>query len=337
MNDHDVAFLQVRENTASTSTVDQSGIDLLADLASNLETPDNLDDAEAAAARFDVSPFRMWLLFQSVDENHDGFITKKELAHALNSASSTNYSGRTTLTQDPATAINEKGEKTSDGSPEDTKSNDTDDNGDDDDSLVNSETMPLQDIEAFDELFDRIVHKASELESQSTKDGEDETYVHRDLRAISSSVGVSFPQFCRIMRYLWLQQLLNTELDNSHDTENEYCFECVDYSSGYYRHKKITGNISQQRTRDFFTAPRHGHARMRWVDVPSGTFATGSLRAFDSSKRNQKDSFRITILRLAVKYRFHPTSIEDAIDLEFQEPKVNSFVSLDSWMQLSLV
>ena len=334
--------------TSRRNVTQRSGNDLLADLASNLEIPENLNDAEAAAARFDVSPYRLWLLFQSVDENRDGYITKQELAHALTSASSTNHNNQSQnigaihivdkKTPSGVSIVDKKEEikdkrQVDDGQGEDENHI----HDDDDDSSSGVETMPLQDIKALDELFDRVVcndqdggvaQPLSKLgNSERSIDDDDQTEEQNNQCLPSSNnVGISFPQFCRIMRYLWLQQLLNTHLDNLRDTENEYSFECVDYSSGYYRQKKITGNVSEKRTRDFFTAPRHGHARMRWIDVPSGTFSKSSLKKkFDSLQRNQKDSFRITILRLAVKYRFHPTSIEDAIDLEYQEPKVNSF------------
>jgi len=65
---------------------------------------------------------------------------------------------------------------------------------------------------------------------------------------------------------------------------------------------------------------------MRWIDVPSGTFVPGTDKYQHQQQiDSQREYFRITMLRLAVKYRFHPTSIEDAMDLDLQEPKVNSF------------
>lgn len=297
------------------ATLASSGTNLLVKIASHLETPADLDDAEAAAARFDVSPFRLWLLFQSVDENQDGSISKQELIHALTSASSTAQSVRG-------------------GTWGDTPNNELQDSvlseEEDDDDSEDLERIALQDIQALNELYDRVVCSEQEhaLRSQASfgDDGkEDDETAEQQNRIPARAAGISFPQFSRIMRYVWLQQLLNTELDNPSDPNNHYAFECVDYSSGYYRHKKITGNISEKRTKDFFMAPRHGRARMRWVDVPSGTFVPGAVKSFDPNNQiRQSESFRITILRLAIKYRFHPTSIEDAIDLDFQEPKVNS-------------
>ncbi|CAB9508950.1 transporter [Seminavis robusta] len=304
---------QDAERKRKNLSVTQSGTNLLADIANSLEIPQNLDDTEQAVARFDVSPFRLWLLFQSVDENQDGYIMKQELVHALASASTTNKNGEN-VAPAKAAPLSQQSEQT-----------------EGEEGL--EEIMPLQDIRALDELFDRVICKddhPSYSASETTIDDDGETQEYNNCIPVQS-VGISFPQFCRIIRYLWLQQLMIPELDSddADDNGNGYAFEYIDYAPGYHRHKQVSGSVSEKQTRDFFIAPRHGLARMRWIDVPSGTFvgfaAPATTQTADNPRRSQKESFRITMLRLAVKYRFHPTSIEDAIDLENQEPKVNSF------------
>jgi Mg2+ and Co2+ transporter CorA len=294
------------------SEFSKSGTNLLQSIASGLEIPDNLDDAEAAAARFDCSPFRLWLLFQTVDENRDGYISKAELVHALSSACSTQKESEGITLQLPTRAYfheerQEYVEKEENKDPYETDDDEEEEGGFD-------EVLPLEDVRALDELWDRVVAGKEE-----EKIGENQP------QSADLPEGISFPQFCRIIRYLWLQQLLNPELDNRNDPQHHYEFECVDYASGYYRHKSIAGNAAEKKSRNFFTAPRHGHARMRWIDVPSGKPVPEAMKTGAYRDNYQQESFRITILRLAVKYRFHPTSIEDAIDLEYQEPKVNSF------------
>ena len=280
----DSAHLQPRTMAGRQS--DRGGTNLLADVARRLETPDSLDDAEAAAAQFDVSPFRLWLLFRSVDHDDDGCITKDELAKALTSASAFHQSAKDAPAVRPNAA----------GNDDDVN----DDKDDADDVNLEEHRMSVQHIAALDELFDRVI--GQDFDSKQSSDATEEA---QNDAGDPHSAGISFPQFCRIMRYLWLQQLLYVADDNP----DQYAFECLDYSSGYYRQTKVMGNVAAKRTRDFFIAPRHGLARMRWIDVPVRRHALS----------------RLTILRLAVKYRFHPTSIEDAIDLDEQEPKVNSF------------
>eukprot|EP00977_Amphora_coffeiformis_P017667 scaffold5860_cov223-Amphora_coffeaeformis.AAC.6 len=349
------------------------GTSLLGEIAAHLEFPSRdllARDAEALAAQFDTSPFRLWLLFRSVDADHDGCITKSELVRAL---SSTAQSASAPSNISPTSGLPKDEEKVN-------TLHDSDDR-EEDDSDESDYVLPLEDIQALDELFDLVVatehyeqeggeEKEEKRDNDTTKqdqqDNEDDkTVSHRNFsppdtsfpsQSTGPSIGITFPQFCRIMRYLWLQQLLQSyddppsEAQNKQDTpptagstvgalitspstktdveedDNGYAFECVDYASGYYRSRRIAGNVRLKRTRDFFLAPRHGHARMRWIDVPSGTFVPGRLdNNKDHHLDSQRESFRITILRLAVKYRFHPTSIEDAMDLDLQEPKVNSF------------
>jgi CorA-like Mg2+ transporter protein len=324
---------------ASTHRPDYGGLaqsvsSLLADIAARMAMPSNLCDTEATAARFDVSPFRLWLLFQSVDDNQSGFITKKELCDALMSASlmKMNRNSKAKLTKLSMVRT--------DKTAEELMAQHTDE---DHGEQEPEDFIPLQDIQALNELFDRVVsqdsQRATERASSSDYDNSgkkndeeesgdgDKTEQHDNCNT-EDSVGISFPQFCRMVRFLWLQQLLHPGLDSGADPQNEFTFDCLDYSTGYFRHEQISSNVSNKRARDFFTAPRHGLARVRWIDVPSGTFSPEAVlqRPYSIRNRNnQKDSFCLTMLRLAVKYRFHPTSIEGAIHLEYQKPKVNSF------------
>lgn len=302
------------------STVGPSGTNILADIATHLETPDNLDDAEAAAARFDTSPYRLWLLFQTVDENRDGSISKSELAHALSSASfpAGQDQNITSMGSPNKENLHEEHQEFMD---------ETEEEEEQDDEVDSDDRLQLEDIQALDELWDRVAQtQDSGSDAKVSSDDEEKTQEHRNYPSQQPKEKVlSFPQFCRIIRYMWLQQLLNPSLDNPNDPESHYKFECVDYASGYYRHKTVPGNVSQKKCQNFFTAPRHGNAKMRWIDVPSGSFVPDANVRGRNSHPYQYESYRITILRLAVKYRFHPTSIEDAIDLEEQEPKVNSF------------
>ena len=390
-------------SSSSSLSCKSSGTHLLADIASHLDVSIPvrdmiMNDPEAVAAQFDVSPFRLWLLFRSVDDNQDGFISKQELVRALSSTTTTNTTGADESDNPPSPRTEQM----------ELLGNMTEEEDDDDESM--EDVLPLQDMQALDELFDRIVCSAekhngeldvgthngdgscsaadkrdgdkndNENDDRDSSENDQKTTQRRNVVPPSSTnslpeanqfpphqhdqqhqqpaadaVGISFPQFCRVIRYLWLQQLLNPKLDDettsnngksgkndpqqrlppspdpSSSNDNGYQFECVDYASGYYRHKTIFGHAgNHKRTRDFFTAPRHGRARMRWIDVPSGTFvqlAQLQQQQYSSHQPtlDQKYSFRMTILRLAVKYRFHPTSVEDAMDLEYQEPKVNSF------------
>jgi Mg2+ and Co2+ transporter CorA len=115
---------------------------------------------------------------------------------------------------------------------------------------------------------------------------------------------IPFSQFCRLIRYLWLQQLLSEDWNDQ--SQNDYAFDYIDYSGSYYKQGRVPGWVNEE-SRSFFSAPRHSSAKMRWIHVP-----------------NDPASVMI-ILRLSVKYRFHPTSIEDVIELEDQPPKVNAF------------
>jgi hypothetical protein len=321
-------------STSTVSVARNSGTKLLADVAAHLFTPRNLiHDAESAAARFDVSPFRLWLLFQSVDNNHDGYIDKEELLHALASASNQDDAVDSVVPDTITTSSplhkthllkSKEGEENEEGTEEE----------DDDDEEDLEESLLLADIKALEELFEEVV-KAGPADAESSSqspieppdsDNEEKTDPQGNVTGTQPPRGITFPQFCRIVRYLWLQQLLNPELENKKDPNQHYKFECIDYASGYYRHRTLLGNSTDSKSRNFFTAPRHGHARMRWVDVPSGTFARPSHGGGTPRPQHyQEDSVRITILRLAVKYRFHPTSIEDAMDILYQEPKVNVF------------
>ena len=406
---------------------DRSGTSLLGRIAAHLDFPSRdllARDAEALAAQFDTSPFRLWLLFRSVDTNHDGYITKNELIKALSSTAQSAAASPSLSCVGPSSRASAAGVP-----KEEIKMNDDDSDGedeDDDDSDESDPVLPLEDIQALDELFDLVVtaeqydnnndkekeHEYDEEKekrgtnlrqdrNQSTNDDE-RTIGHRNFPSPDISVpfssqsaqscapGITFPQFCRIMRYLWLQQLLQPDINNDNSIidgaqsqgiqkeesrlvreqgthiatssdidsmiqptnnhnhnnnnnnnkgnktgDNGYAFECVDYASGYYRHRRIAGNVKHKRTRNFYLAPRHGNARMRWIDVPSGTYVPNQNINNNNNNtdqyqqrplwKSQRESFRITILRLAVKYRFHPTSIEDAMDLDLQEPKVNSF------------
>lgn len=200
----------------------------------HLDPPD-ISDTEEVAARFDVSPFRLWLLFQSVDVDRDGCVSKEELADCL----------ITTEEMQASTQV----------------------------------LAPLQ------QLWDMLAESS-------------ETDTEKKIQGV-----ISYPQFCRLIRYLWLQQLLNSQLDGSSDG---WIFECIDYAGSYFDVKRVPGCTNDE-SRRFFTAPRHPQAKMRWINIPSGPAS------------------RITILRLGVKYRFHPTSVEDAIELEYQEPDIDSF------------
>lgn len=211
-----------------------SGTNLLAECATHLQTPDCLHDTEAAAARFDVTPYRLWLLFQTVDENHDGIISKKELVHALSSASNANKQSEHITSLDPP-AKKQCHEEHQEFMYE------TDEEDEQEDDVDTKERLPLEDIRALDELWDRVLARRDNSPSSSDQDPDEEkTEAHRNYPDTSAERrGITFPQFCRIMRHMWLQQLLSSELDNPDDPDSHYRFECVDYASGNWKGLKM--------------------------------------------------------------------------------------------------
>lgn len=217
--------------------------DLLQSIATHLDgTNFESSTADQVASRFDVSPFRLWLLFKAVDANNDGYVSKDELAECLVA-------------------------------------------GNDEQSIdFSSSHHLLRTCEPLQQLWDMLADRTKEEMDQQE---------------------ITYPQFSRLIRYLWLQELL--EIDTGSST-SDYSFHCIDYGGSYFEHKHIPGCSSNTESRHFFTVPRHPQARMRWIDVPP-----------------DGKSAHLTVLRLAVKYRFHPTSVEDAIDLELQAPDIDSF------------
>ena len=204
----------------------------LQEIATYLDKAD-ISNTEEVVALVDVSPFRLWLLFKSVDTDKDGYVSKEELLHCLTN----------TEERHPRVAL----------------------------------SQPVQ------QLRDMLLAD----ESDEQEDGR-----------------IPFTQFCRLIRYLWLQQLLTEDLDDP--SQKDYTFEYIDYSGSFYKQERVPGLCNEQ-SRRFFQVPRHSRAKMRWIHVPYGSASV------------------ISILRLSVKYRFHPTSVEDAIELEDQSPKVNAF------------
>ena len=235
------------KQSSSNQQLSNSGTrDLLQSIATHLEDTDfESSSAEQIAARFDVSPFRLWLLFKSVDTNNDGYVSKDELAECL-----------------VLTGISDK------QSIDDPYS-----------------SQLIRTCEPLQQLWDMLVDSTKEEMAQQE---------------------ITYPQFSRLIRYLWLQQLLEVDTATS---SSDYSFHCIDYGGLYYENKNIPGCSSNTESRSFFNNPRHSQARMRWIDIPP---AGGRLS-------------HLTILRLSVKYRFHPTSVEDAIDLELQAPDIDSF------------